>query len=92
MTVDRDHVARRLCDAREWALYIHAALTRDERYEPGKQELLEALADAPELRALQDESRVLAGRLDALVGRLAVRDPQDLALRRATTPARSDLG
>lgn len=70
MTVDRDHVVRRLCDARDWAQYVHDTLAHDEAHEPGKQRLLERLTDAAELHALQAESRDLADRLRKLAERL----------------------
>ena len=70
MTVDRDHVVRRLCDARDWAQYVHDTLAQDEPHEPGKQKLLEGMADPDELRALQAESRDLAERLRTLAERL----------------------
>lgn len=66
MTIDRCHVVRRLCDARDWAQYIHDTLSQDEPHEPGKQALLEGMTDPDELRALRDASRALAERLRAL--------------------------
>ncbi len=68
--VDRDHVVRRLCDARDWAQYVRDTLTRDEPHEPGKQERLEGMTDAGELRVLQARSRDLADRLRDLAERL----------------------
>lgn len=91
MRIDRDHVVRRLCDAREWALYVQAGLTQDERYEPGKQELLEGLADPAELRALQDASRELADRLGALVEQLTIPDAQYRAMRGSTSSAHASM-
>jgi hypothetical protein len=70
MSIDRDHVLRRLCDARDWARYVHDTLTLDEAHEPGKQALLEAMTAPEELRALQAESRALADRLRLLADRL----------------------
>lgn len=70
MTVDHDHVVRRICDARDWAQYVHDTLDRDEPHEPGKQKLLEGMTSPDELRALQDESRGLAERLRRLAERL----------------------
>lgn len=70
MSIDREHVVRRLCDARDWAQYVRDTLTQDEAHEPGKQKLLEGLADAGELRALQAQSRDLADRLRTLAERL----------------------
>jgi hypothetical protein len=68
--IDRDHVVRRLCDARDWAVYVHDTLTQDERHEPGKQKVLEGMTDADELRVLQAESRALAERIRSLTERL----------------------
>ncbi len=70
MSVDRDHVVRRLCDARDWAQYVHDTLTQDEAHEAGKQKLLEGMTEADELRVLQAESRDLADRLRKLAERL----------------------
>lgn len=69
-TVDRDHVLRRLCDARDWALYVRDTLTRDEPHETGKQRLLEGMADPAELRALQALSRDLSEGLRKVAERL----------------------
>lgn len=64
--IHRDHVVRRLCDARDWAQYVHDTLTQDEPHESGKQALLEGMADDDELRLLQSQSRELADRLRRL--------------------------
>jgi hypothetical protein len=69
MPVDRDHVLRRLCDARDWAQYVHDTLTLDEAHEAGKQRVLEGMTAPEELRALQAESRALADRLRLLADR-----------------------
>lgn len=60
------HVARRIEELRGWADYIVESLTRDQRYESGKTEILERLLDEKELGELRELARALADRLSRI--------------------------
>jgi hypothetical protein len=64
--MNESHVAKRLQELRGWADYIVESLTRDQRYESGKMELLERLLDERELRDLRDLAASLADRLNRI--------------------------
>ena len=73
------HVARRLDELRGWADYIVESLTRDQRYEAGKIEVLERLLDRHELRELRDLARTLAERLSQVRVRPETNAPPEAA-------------
>ena len=59
MTINEEHVARRLKELLSWADYIVESLTTDQNYEPGKKEVLERVIGIAALKELRTRAWAL---------------------------------